>query len=264
MDDKQTIREHYAQSLVNNSCCGPSPSADCCEDVDPDKVQVAELHGYSENELRDTVAEAFLGFGCGNPTAIASLQEGQTVLDLGCGTGFDVFLAAEQVGLEGKAIGVDMTPEMLQKARAVAEKNDIDNVDFRMGEIEHLPVGDKEIDVVISNCVINLSPSKKAVFAEVFRVLKPGGRVAVSDILKRKELPPKMKQRLSEQCNCVTGAMTTKQAQNIMRQAGLVDINIIAEEDSDAIVEDWSDEFDLSKVIYSARISAKKAAAKHV
>ncbi len=261
MDERQSVRKHYARAL-QTSCC--EPSAGCCETVNDGMLETATLHGYSENDLNTEAAEAFLGFGCGNPTAIANLKEGETVLDLGCGAGFDVFLAADRVGPDGKAIGVDMTAEMLHRARNIAQEQNVDNVQFRLGEIEHIPMGDETVDVVISNCVINLSPCKESVFAEIYRVLKPGGRVAISDILKKTRLPQEMKDALSGQCNCVTGAMTTGEAHSIMQQAGLKDINIVPEEDSGEIVEDWSQEFDLSDVIYSARITARKAAGEHV
>jgi arsenite methyltransferase len=171
-----------------------------------------------------------LGLGCGNPIALASLKKGEVVLDLGSGAGFDCFLAANQVGNTGKVIGVDMTAEMLERARQNARKGDFDNVEFRLGEIENLPVGDNQVDIIISNCVINLSPNKKRVFQEAFRVLRPGGRLMVSDIVLLKDLPEEIRNSVAAYVGCVAGATTQKDYLETIRAAGFVETKVLGEE----------------------------------
>jgi SAM-dependent methyltransferase len=185
--------------------------------------------GYTEEELNVVPEGANLGLGCGNPVALASLKEGETVLDLGSGAGFDCFLASSKVGRRGKIIGVDMTPEMVEKARDNARKGNYTNVEFRLGEIENLPVGDHSVDAVISNCVINLSPNKMRVFIETFRVLKPGGRLMISDIVLLKELPDFIKNSIQAYVGCVSGAMLKDEYLKAVREAGFEDVKIVDE-----------------------------------
>lgn len=224
---KKVVREGYAEiAKRENSCCGPVSS--CCGS--PDVIQDSSKEiGYSEEELKAVPEGSNLGLGCGNPVALASLKEGDTVLDLGSGAGFDCFLAAKKVGKAGKVIGVDMTPEMIDKARENAKKANYENVEFRLGEIENIPVADNSVDVVISNCVINLSPEKRRVFKEAFRVLKPGGRLMVSDIVLMKELPDFIKNSVEAYIGCISGAIIKKQYIGAIREAGFREVKVIDE-----------------------------------
>ncbi len=205
---RKVVREGYGKiAKQDSSCCAPEKS--CCGS--PNSAQnIGRKIGYSEEELKAVPEGANLGLGCGNPIALASLKEGEVVLDLGSGAGFDCFLAANQVGKTGKVIGVDMTAEMLDRARENARKGNYDNVEFRLGEIENLPVGDNQVDVIISSCVINLSPNKKRVFQEAFRVLRPGGSLMVSDIVLLKELPEEIRNSVVAYIGCVAGATRQK------------------------------------------------------
>ena len=225
---RKVVREGYARIARqdSNPCCAPTTS--CCGGTDLAR-DISRNMGYTEEEL-DTVPEgANLGLGCGNPVALASLQEGDTVLDLGSGAGFDCFLAANRVGERGRVIGVDMTPEMLEKARENVRKSDYGNVEFRLGEIENLPAADNSVDVVISNCVINLSPDKRRVFAETFRVLRPGGSLMVSDIVLLQELPDSVKNSIEAYVGCLSGALMKELYIGCIREAGFQDIRIVDE-----------------------------------
>jgi arsenite methyltransferase len=227
---KKTVRDRYGNiAAQGGSCCVPStPKASCCGDQNLVE-NISMSIGYSAKDLQSVPEGANLGLGCGNPVALASLKEGETVIDLGSGGGFDCFLAARQVGKSGRVIGVDMTPEMLDKARENARKGDYSNVEFRLGEIENLPAADNVADIIISNCVINLSPDKGRVFQESFRVLKPGGRLMVSDIVLLHELPKAIMDSVAAYTGCVAGALLKDDYLGAMRQAGFQEIKIINE-----------------------------------
>ena len=218
---RETVRKGYTKIAKGNSSC-------CCGSSSPDKL--AEGIGYTSQELEILPDGANMGLSCGNPTAIANLKPGQIVLDLGSGGGFDVFIAAKKIGPKGRAIGVDMTPDMISKARAgivsFAKKTGLSNVEFRLGEIEHLPVADNSIDVVISNCVINLSPAKQQVWNEIARVLKSGGKACISDLALKEPLPKEVLKSAAALVSCVAGAVGVDETIKIAKQAGLVDIQI--------------------------------------
>jgi ubiquinone/menaquinone biosynthesis C-methylase UbiE len=223
---KKLVRNRYAKvAKTNGSCC--ASTINCCST--PTNKEVSNMIGYSEGEMTAVPEGANLGLGCGNPTAMASLKEGETVLDLGAGAGFDCFLAANKVGKNGKVIGVDMTPEMIDKARANARKGKYTNVEFRLGEIENLPVADNSVNVVISNCVINLAPNKKRVFEEAFRVLVPNGRLMVSDIVLLKELPESVQNNVEAYAGCISGAELKDKYLELMRKAGFQKVKVIEE-----------------------------------
>ena len=236
MNDEQIrkmVREGYAQhAKTGSSCCGSSSGCGCGPTVD----DMSRAMGYTDADLQSARDGANLGLGCGNPVALASLREGETVLDLGSGAGFDCFLAAQRVGPAGSVIGVDMTPEMLERARDNACKGGYANVEFRLGEIEHLPVADGSVDAVISNCVINLSPDKPAAFREAFRALRPGGRLMVSDIVLLRELPDAVRKSMEAYVACVAGASLKDEYLEAIRGAGFQDVRI-AEETTYAVDE---------------------------
>lgn len=223
-DTIKIVREGYAKvARQGSSCCAPADT--CCGSTD--KAQdISKKIGYTEEDLRSVPEGANMGLGCGNPVAVASLKEGETVMDLGSGPGLDCFLAAKQVGEKGRVIGVDMTPEMLEKARANARKGGFTNVEFRLGEIENLPAADNSIDVIISNCVINLSPDKPRVFREAFRVLKPGGRIMISDLVLTKDLPDFLKDSIDAYISCLSGAIRKDEYLSSMTEAGFQDVTI--------------------------------------
>jgi ubiquinone/menaquinone biosynthesis C-methylase UbiE len=211
---KKMVRENYAKAARTQSCCSQ---------------ELAEKIGYTKEDLESVPEGATTSFGCGNPIALASLNEGETVVDLGSGGGLDCFIASKRVGGEGRVIGVDMTPDMLDKARENLRKGKHKNVEFRLGEIENLPVADNTADVIISNCVINLSPNKKRVFEEAFRVLKPGGRLMISDIVLLKELPEAIKKSITAYVGCVSGAMKKDDYLRLIEKAGFEKVKILEE-----------------------------------
>jgi arsenite methyltransferase len=202
----------------------------CCSCNGVSAMEQARAIGYSREELKKIPQSALMGLGCGNPAGLATLKPGETVLDLGSGGGVDVFLAANRVGEEGWVIGVDMTPEMIRKARSNARKGGYKNVEFRLGEIEDLPVEDESVDVILSNCVINLSPDKEKVFAEAYRVLRPGGRIVVSDIVTDKELPDEIRKSFAAWAECIGGALVRKEYLDAIKKAGFGRIKVLGEE----------------------------------
>jgi arsenite methyltransferase len=242
---RDAVRENYAQVALKT----PAPDAQHSPSL---------LIGYSIGEVQSAPEGADLGLGCGNPQAIATLSPGEVVLDLGSGAGFDCFLAARQVGPTGAVIGVDMTPEMITKARQNAERVGAQNVTFRLGEIEHLPLPDATADVVISNCVINLSPDKAAVYGEAFRVLKPGGRVAISDVVATQTLPESMREQLALHVGCIAGAATLDEHRAMLTDAGFRDIFIRVSEGSRDLIKSWMPDLDAETFVASAQIEARK------
>jgi arsenite methyltransferase len=225
-DVKNAVREHYAEiAREQASCCGPTPG--CCGTATP--TQIGTAIGYSSVDLESVPEGANLGLGCGNPLAFAALKPGDVVVDLGSGAGFDCFLAAQRVGPAGRVIGVDMTHEMLDRARANAARGGVANVEFRLGEIEHLPVADATADMVISNCVINLSTDKPQVFREALRVLKPGGRLMVSDLVLAQPLPSSVARSVAAYAGCIAGAMLRDDYLAAIREAGFAEAEVLAE-----------------------------------
>ena len=224
---KKVVRDNYAQVAQQKaSCCGPSTS--CCGPALQTEI-LSKRIGYQEEELKAVPEGANLGLGCGNPLAHSALKEGETVIDLGSGAGFDCFLAANRVGKNGRVIGVDMTPEMIDQARQNVKKGNYENVEFRLGEIENLPVADNTGDMIISNCVINLAPDKRRVFKEAFRVLKPGGRLMVSDIVLLQDLPEAVKNSVAAYVSCLAGATMKKDYLEAVKEAGFTEIQVMEE-----------------------------------
>ncbi|MFT4512479.1 MAG: arsenite methyltransferase [Planctomycetota bacterium] len=253
------VRTDYARvAETAESSSESSSAAGCCAPGDRDSRTVSRELGYSEEELDAAPEGANLGLGCGNPQAIASLQPGESVLDLGSGAGFDAFLAARRVGEQGHVVGVDMTHEMIAKARSNKVKLGLTQTEFRLGEIEALPVGDATVDVIISNCVINLSPEKPRVFAEAMRVLRPGGRLAISDVVLTADLPDEVRDDLANLTACVSGAATIEELQSTLRDAGFADIAIEPIDASKQFIKDWVPGSDASAFAVSASITAKK------
>ncbi len=239
-DIRETIRKAYSEiAKQGNSCCGSS----CCGNS-PSELVASNL-GYNKEELTNLPDGANLGLSCGNPVAIASLKAGEVVLDLGAGGGFDVFISAQKVGPTGRVIGVDMTPDMVDKARHNAqtfkESSGLDNVEFRLGEIEHLPIADESIDVVISNCVINLSPDKTQVWREIARVLKPGGRVSISDLALLKPLPDAVRESVRALVGCIAGAVLVDETREMIRSAGLIIVDCKLQSEYIDLITTWSD-----------------------
>lgn len=256
---RQGVRESYAKVAdasnkgsscgVESSCCGVS--------ADINSLLSTRL-GYSEEDIANTPQGADMGLGCGNPRAIASIVAGEVILDLGSGGGFDAFLAARETGDNGRVIGVDMTPAMISKARDNAEKGGFHNVDFRLGEIEHLPVADNSVNVIISNCVINLSPDKPQVFRDAFRVLRPGGRLAISDVVASVELPDEIKNDLQLYSGCMAGASRIEELHQILDDVGFEDVNIVPKDESREFIKDWAPGKGVEDYVVSAHIEATK------
>ncbi len=273
---RQSVRNSYAEiarghntsleALKSSFCCGqPEDTASTqntpscgCNGEEPSFEDYTKSMGYSENDMDSVPDGANLGLGCGNPLALASLKSGETIVDLGSGGGFDCFLAAKQVGDTGQVIGVDMTPDMISKARGNALKTGAKNVEFRLGEIENLPVADAVADIIISNCVINLSPDKLSVFNEAFRVLKPGGRLSFSDIVATADLPEDIKQNLAAVSACVGGAATIDQTETMLKHSGFEDIRITPKDESRSLIDEWVPGKRAGEYVVSAYIEAVK------
>lgn len=253
---RAAVREQYASVAraagttgCAPGCCGPGPEASLSL-------------GYSEDDLRTVPEGANMGLGCGNPQAIAGLKAGETVLDLGAGGGFDCFLAAKRVGHTGHVIGIDMTAEMVAKARANAGKLGAENVEFRLGEIEHLPVADATADVILSNCVVNLSPDKEAVFREAFRALKPGGRLAISDVVSTASMPESLSMQVLALTGCVSGAVAAETVRELLQRAGFENIRVEVREESRHFIKNWMPGSGAENYVASATIEATKPGTK--
>ncbi len=252
-DETRTIvREHYAKVSAGAVGCAPG----CCASMPADQ---SRMLGYSADDLAAVPEGADMGLGCGNPAAIAALRAGETVLDLGSGGGFDAFLAARAVGPTGRVIGVDMTPEMIALARANARKGNAANVEFRLGEIEALPVADGTVDAIMSNCVINLSPDKAAVFREAFRVLRVGGRLAISDVVAIAPIPPELQAQAAAVAGCISGAAPLEDVRRMLTEAGFEAIEVKIAPRSAEIVGSWMK--GAEQFITSATIEARRGEA---
>ena len=258
-DIRSAVRENYGKiAVAENSTCGCSTSH-CCGT--PDVVTAADISrglGYTDEDVAGMPEGANMGLGCGNPQAIASLQSGEVVLDLGSGGGFDCFLAARVVGEKGLVIGVDMTVEMVMKSRRNAEQVGFENVDFRLGELENLPVADGIVDVIISNCVINLSPEKERVFREAFRVLNSGGRLAISDIVATGEFPDDIKKDMALHTGCIAGASSIQALESMLHRTGFENIKIKPNAESKTFIRDWMPGSNIEDYVVSATIEAVK------
>jgi len=274
---RQAVRERYAKVAKNGSATcltgadrtcdgeagpsgGESRKGSCCGSPEVTPEQISGVLGYSEEEMGSVPEGANLGLGCGNPVALASLETGDIVVDLGSGGGFDCFLASKAVGEGGRVIGVDMTPDMVTKARVNREKVGASNVEFRLGEIEHLPVADNTADVIMSNCVINLSPDKPQVYGDAFRVLKPGGRLGISDIVATQSLPEEIARDLAAVTACIGGAATVEDTEQMLRNAGFQEIKIHPKEESRQAIRAWFPESRAGDYVVSAYIEARKPA----
>lgn len=255
-DIRGEVRKRYGAIASGGSgCCG---SSSCCSSTSPTGAEASARIGYSSEEMQAAPEGSNLGLGCGNPQAIAALKEGEVVVDLGSGAGFDCFLAARKVGAEGRVIGIDMTPEMMARARENARRGGYANVEFRLGEIEHLPVADRSADVVISNCVINLSPDKLQVFREAWRVLKPGGRLAVSDVVATQELPEAIKADMEAYAGCVAGAALASDVEALLLESGFIDVRVQVQQASREAIKDWFPGSGVENHVASAIIEARK------
>ena len=263
-EQRRAVRERYgtlAGEAGEDGCCGgtdaDAAAASSCGDGSPSGSRAL---GYADDEVDSVAPGADLGLGCGNPTALAALEPGQTVLDLGSGGGFDCLLAGQEVGPDGHVIGVDMTPEMIERARANVERNDADTVEFRLGEIEHPPVADGTVDVVISNCVVNLSPDKPQVLREAFRVLRPGGHLAISDVVLTAPLPDEIRADPTSVAACVAGAVPAPELEAMLADAGFRDVSVEPTDGDATFVRDWDPERDLRDYVVPATIEAEKPA----
>lgn len=260
-EHRQSVRKAYsavAQANDEAAACGIVSS--CCGVSDDLAINtlISTRLGYTQSELKNTPSGADMGLGCGNPKAIAALQPGEVVVDLGSGGGFDCFLAAHEVGSSGRVIGVDMTPDMISKARKNAGKGGYANVEFRLGEIEFLPIADESADVIISNCVINLSPDKAQVFRDAFRILKPGGRLAVSDVVATVELPEEMRKDVDLVAGCMGNASLIETLESHMQDAGFIHIQIQPKDESREFIRDWAPGCGVEDYVVSASIEAVK------
>jgi arsenite methyltransferase len=256
---KELVRARYASIAAGTVADGCAPTASsCCAPATATVRSKAQEMGYTAAELTAVPEGANLGLGCGNPQAFAAMKPGEVVVDLGSGAGFDCLLAGPQVGPTGRVIGVDMTHEMLAKARANAAKVEAANVEFRLGEIEHLPVADNTADVIISNCVVNLAPDKAQVFREAFRVLKPGGRMAISDVVNIAPLSDDLQTDPALLCGCVSGAISAERVESLLRAAGFIDVAITVKPDSREMIASWAPGRGIEKCVASAIIEARK------
>lgn len=257
---KNAVRENYSlvAGRTESSGCGCSPSSSCCAPAQKSSKDASIELGYGHDDIEKVPSSSNMGLGCGNPKIFSSLKKGEIVLDLGSGGGFDCFIAAQEVGDTGLVIGVDMTPAMVSKARLNAEQGQYRNVEFRLGEIEHLPVADSSIDVIISNCVINLSTDKKQVFKEAFRVLKSGGRLAISDVVKTAELPPEVEDQMEAYSACVSGAISIQAIEAILIEIGFVNIRLSPKRESEVFIKNWLPNSNVADYVQSATIEAVK------
>jgi len=271
---RETVRKRYGQIAVEGggaqaaagACCAPKEEASCCTPQEgssccgtaPATESASARIGYSSEELAAAPMGADMGLGCGNPQAIAALKPGETVVDLGSGGGFDCFLAAQQVGKAGRVIGVDMTPEMIAKARENARQGGYTNVEFRLGEIEHLPVADGTVDAILSNCVINLSPDKPSVYRDAFRVLKPGGRLAISDVVRLQPFPESIRHSPDALCGCVSGAASVEELKAILAETGFREIRVTVNAASREFIRDWAPGTGIEEYIAAASVQAVK------
>jgi len=257
---RREVHQHYATAAQRRGtgCCGAAKSACCGGDSPVAANERAVRLGYTVEDADSASDAASMSLGCGNPGAIASLQPGEIVLDLGSGGGFDCLLAAQQVGETGRVIGVDMTPDMIATARENAARAGYANIEFRLGEIEHLPVADSSVDVIISNCVINLSPDKQAVFQEAFRVLRPGGRLAIADIVATAPLPTAVRQDMDLWAACIAGAAEIGELVEMLRRAGFTQVRVQPQNASREMIAEWAPGFRLTDYVVSATIEAGK------
>lgn len=266
---RKVVRENYAKAAgavgatgaADAAGCGCSSnhSSGCCSVKQSKSVETISMGlGYSRQEVETVPEGSNLGLGCGNPQAIAMLKAGEIVLDLGCGGGFDCFLASNQVGKNGQVIGVDMTPAMVSKARNNVVNGGYENIDIRLGEIENLPVADNSVDVIISNCVINLSPDKSRVFGEAFRVLKTGGRLAISDVVTYRDLPREIRENLIFYTSCVAGASSAEEIEKMLKDSGFSEICITLKKESAFFIQNWVPGMSMDDYVVSADIHAIK------